>query len=962
MEHITTVIRLKPCEEGTLPSQTDKLTMDAASGTVSLDKNKYLQEGDIQRLKTQGPRQKRVFTYDCCIDPSTPTSSLFSLTISPSLDLLSQGLNLSVLCYGVTGSGKSHTMFGDKYSRGIVGESAQYLLALKERVENRENRENRDKKDKKDKKETEVRILLMAGIYELYNENIRDLGCRKGISLGLVEDQKKEVQVKDLHKIEITSLESLRSFLNEAHNRRVKASTNKNEHSSRSHAIVEITVTKVTLKNGIMDDLVTSGKLMLVDLAGSERMDTYSPSKYNHVRKQEGSNINKSLLSLTNCILTLSQQASSTQDSPNKNKNPASELSVPTYRNSKLTRLLKQSLIGNSRTIMIGCITKLNSDYDNNLRTLSYISKARCISKNIHTNVYYRKDIKKLDNSREAARTREPTREKRSATNPKNFSSSLSIPTRERRKYAEIKLSQLKKKPRIKESDQRKYNSFQSTLRTVSPRVQASKEKEPWRSPFEKPKPTFCKPKKQFSQKTKLDLALSKKSDKSTKEVLLKPDTRDQSLNESPLRKTFSGEVYENLISDLYKRLCLIKGLHRERRGRKEDSLNLSYNMQMDILLKDIEGQEQQIVSGNESQFEGQIDRKVCSVLGEENTKHIWNETSHCYNSSSKYYSNNQSDILRLNQASKEGSLRASKASQVSQDSKELQTKEGNSEIASLSRQNSYSQRNSFRGGFRSFSRDSCSHPESTDCLKMKSRYQQRPDKNKEKDKSMEGEKKALKAQKAHFDDLPNGPDLGSMEYLQGYWSMQEVEKESDYGLKIPPPKEPSLKRNLTRDKKLKGGLLSLKKMKVNQIFKQESRKTTITKSKKQEGSRLNSPNTSSISSGIFDPLRNSFFNQNDKVLNLKMARQNYRNFKNEMKAVYLLKQNANPSNPREAFEIVHKIDALENTRKAGRYLLTKNQEEMMKDLTGFAKRLRPKISSHSSGLNTANISINELK
>lgn len=113
----------------------------------------------------------------------------------------------------------------------------------------------------------------------------------------------------------------------------------------------------------------------MVDLAGSERLDsndTTSPDKPD-LRKKEGSKINKSLLSLTNCIITLGEQRTYTN-----------------FRDSKLTRILKSSLSGNSQMIMIGCISRGSDEYENSLNTLGYCSKAANIQKKVRANIEHK--------------------------------------------------------------------------------------------------------------------------------------------------------------------------------------------------------------------------------------------------------------------------------------------------------------------------------------------------------------------------------------------------------------------------------------------------------------------------------------------------------------------------------------------------------------------------------------------
>lgn len=319
------------------------------------------------------------------IDEQTKNTELFQKWIRPCISKVIDGYNLSVLCYGVTGAGKTHTMFGEKWeegSRGVVYETAEHLLTLKEQLLG-----------------TSSRIHIEVSIFEIYNENIRDLSYPNPISLNCCEDTRGEVYVKDLRKFPVNSLDELRLFLQGGNSRRVKASTNKNMHSSRSHAIAEFTISSVSLNDsGKNDGNVKVGRLLLIDLAGSERVETISePStssypgnpqieKHEIARKQEGAKINKSLLSLTNCILQLGSPTPI----------PGASKGYTNFRDSKLTRILKTSLGGNSKTIMIGCVCRSSTEYENTLNTLNYCGKAACIKKK-EIQVVLKKTDKEID-------------------------------------------------------------------------------------------------------------------------------------------------------------------------------------------------------------------------------------------------------------------------------------------------------------------------------------------------------------------------------------------------------------------------------------------------------------------------------------------------------------------------------------------------------------------------------------
>lgn len=169
----------------------------------------------------------------------------------------------------------------------------------------------------------------------MYNEQVFDLLVDNSENLQVLEDSERGVVVMDLVEREVETAEEANDLIVEGNHRRVMAQTNANEFSSRSHALVLISIERV------VGDKIITAKLSMVDLAGSEKGTVYENNKA--IRSLEGSNINKSLLALGNCIMMLSDGKKVSGFVP--------------YRDSKLTRLLKDSLGGNTKTVMIACIS-----------------------------------------------------------------------------------------------------------------------------------------------------------------------------------------------------------------------------------------------------------------------------------------------------------------------------------------------------------------------------------------------------------------------------------------------------------------------------------------------------------------------------------------------------------------------------------------------------------------------------
>ena len=198
---------------------------------------------------------------------------------------------------------------------------------------------------------------------EIYNETIRDLITPSSEVIELREDPVKGVQIAGISEIVVESAKDILKLLVEGNLSRVQEATVANETSSRSHAIFQITCEQTIAENEFKKQ-VRVGKFSLVDLAGSERA---AQSGNTGLRMKEGASINKSLLALGNCINML--HLNSTKGSTNH---------IP-FRDSKLTRLLKDSLGGNCRTLMIANISPCGQHFEDSLNTLKYAGRIKKI-------------------------------------------------------------------------------------------------------------------------------------------------------------------------------------------------------------------------------------------------------------------------------------------------------------------------------------------------------------------------------------------------------------------------------------------------------------------------------------------------------------------------------------------------------------------------------------------------------
>lgn len=205
-----------------------------------------------------------------------------------------------------------------------------------------------------------TQFLVRASYLEIYNEEIRDLLNIKGGKLDIKERPDTGVYVKDLTTVVIKDIVEMDALMSQGNKNRSVGATEMNATSSRSHSIFTITVEASELDETTGESLIRAGKLHLVDLAGSERQ---SKTGATGERLKEATKINLSLSALGNVISALVDGKSS---------------HIP-YRDSKLTRLLQDSLGGNAKTLMVATMSPASYNYDETLSTLRYANRAKNI-------------------------------------------------------------------------------------------------------------------------------------------------------------------------------------------------------------------------------------------------------------------------------------------------------------------------------------------------------------------------------------------------------------------------------------------------------------------------------------------------------------------------------------------------------------------------------------------------------
>ncbi|XP_074103740.1 kinesin-like protein 98A isoform X2 [Cotesia typhae] len=265
------------------------------------------------------------------------------------------GYNACVFAYGQTGSGKTFTMMGSPESQGLIPRICKTLFARMAAG-----------KDTGASYRTEVSFL------EIHNERVRDLlrpDQTPYHSLKVREHPKRGPYVQNLSNHLVYDYSDIQECMVRGNTHRTTASTNMNDVSSRSHAIFTITFVQAGFSEGNMPSETVS-KVHLVDLAGSERANATGATGQ---RLKEGAHINKSLVTLGSVISALAD-ISSFSDTNSSRRN----VFIP-YRDSVLTWLLKDSLGGNSKTIMIAAISPADCNYGETLSTLRYANRAKNI-------------------------------------------------------------------------------------------------------------------------------------------------------------------------------------------------------------------------------------------------------------------------------------------------------------------------------------------------------------------------------------------------------------------------------------------------------------------------------------------------------------------------------------------------------------------------------------------------------
>ena len=339
-ECVQVVVRCRPLS-GTerTNNNTDIVEMDPSMGQVRI---KSISEKDAT---------PKSFTYDSVFPQDSTQEMVYAKAVSHITEFVLDGYNGTIFAYGQTGTGKTHTMEGDIHSaeqKGVMPRAFDHIFAHIARIQSEKNN---------------FQFLVSCQFVEIYMEDVMDLLVPAKTTdrpkLQLKETAEGAIFVAGASKYTVRSSAELLSWLEKGKENRKVGATNMNAGSSRSHCIFTITVETSEVRDDGQEH-IRVGKLNLVDLAGSERQGKTGATGQ---RFKEATRINLSLSALGQVISALTSRTPT----------PLS------YRNSKLTRLLQDSLGGNTKTVMIANIGPADYNHDETVETLRFASRAKLI-------------------------------------------------------------------------------------------------------------------------------------------------------------------------------------------------------------------------------------------------------------------------------------------------------------------------------------------------------------------------------------------------------------------------------------------------------------------------------------------------------------------------------------------------------------------------------------------------------
>ncbi|KAK6941527.1 Kinesin motor domain, partial [Dillenia turbinata] len=326
---IKVVVRKRPLNKKEIAKKEDDIiTIDPSTNSLTVHETKL--KVDLTEYV-----EKHEFVFDTVLDEDVSNDEVYAETVQPIVPIIFQRTKATCFAYGQTGSGKTYTM------QPLPLKASQDILGLMHRTYRNQG------------------FQLHVSFFEIYGGKIFDLlNDRK--KLCMREDGKQQVCIVGLQEYSVTDVDTIKEFIERGNATRSTGTTGANEESSRSHAILQLAV-KRSANGSESKPARLVGKLSFIDLAGSERgADTTDNDKQT---RMEGAEINKSLLALKECIRALDNDQGH----------------IP-FRGSKLTEVLRDSFVGDSRTVMISCISPSSGSCEHTLNTLRYADRVKSLS------------------------------------------------------------------------------------------------------------------------------------------------------------------------------------------------------------------------------------------------------------------------------------------------------------------------------------------------------------------------------------------------------------------------------------------------------------------------------------------------------------------------------------------------------------------------------------------------------
>ncbi|XP_078168268.1 kinesin-like protein KIN-13B [Carex rostrata] len=327
---IKVVVRKRPLNKKEITKkEEDIISIEQASNCLTVHETKL--KVDLTEYV-----ERHDFVFDAVLDEDVSNDEVYRETVEPVVPAIFQRMKATCFAYGQTGIGKTFTM------KPLPLKASHDILRLMNHAYRNQG------------------FQLFVSFFEIYGGKLFDL-LNERKKLLMREDGKQKVCIVGLQEYRVTDVEMIRELIEKGNATRSTGTTGANEESSRSHAILQLAIKRIVDGNESKPHRPI-GKLSFIDLAGSERgADTTDNDKQTRI---EGAEINKSLLALKECIRALDND----------------QTHIP-FRGSKLTEVLRDSFIGDSRTVMISCISPSSGSCEHTLNTLRYADRVKSLSK-----------------------------------------------------------------------------------------------------------------------------------------------------------------------------------------------------------------------------------------------------------------------------------------------------------------------------------------------------------------------------------------------------------------------------------------------------------------------------------------------------------------------------------------------------------------------------------------------------